>query len=97
MIRQLDRTGSNNLFGKYQRQRKTVQERNINLEQHLHPDLLKFSNVTIEKYENKNFKRGLNPDEKPFPVSSKVGPYIIDKPMFGAKNYYWCSCGMSKE
>ncbi len=38
----------------------------------------------------------MQPDETPFPVSPKVGPFIVDKPIFGAKNYYWCSCGMSK-
>lgn len=27
----------------------------------------------------------------------RVGPYQIDEPIFGAKNYFWCSCGMSKQ
>lgn len=25
-----------------------------------------------------------------------MGPYQVDEPVFGAKNYFWCSCGMSK-
>ncbi len=38
-IRTLDREGEDNLFGRYKRVRKTVKERNENLEQHLHEDL----------------------------------------------------------
>lgn len=96
-MRQIDRSGPNNLFGKYQRQRKTLQERNTNLEQHLHPELLATGRVTIEKFENKNFKRGLAEGEQPFPISPKIGPYLVEKPVFGAKNYYYCSCGLSKD
>ena len=96
-IRTLDRTGPNNLFGKYQRQRKTLKERNSNLEEHLSPELAANERVSIQKFENNFFKRGLDQDEKPFPISPKVGPYLVEKPIFGAKNYYWCSCGMSKE
>jgi hypothetical protein len=91
----LDRSGPNNLFGKYRRQRKTLKERNSNLELHLHPSLVGHERVSIEKFENNKFKRGLEADEKPFPISPKVGPYVVEKPIFGAKNYYWCSCGMS--
>jgi CDGSH-type Zn-finger protein len=64
-------------------------------ETHLHPDLQANPRVTINKYESKLFKRGLQPDETPFPVSPKVGPYLVDKPLFGAKNYYYCTCGLS--
>lgn len=46
-IRSLDRTSPNNLYGKYPRQRKTLKERNSNLEDHLHPDLLKNDRVSI--------------------------------------------------
>lgn len=94
-IRDFDRTGPNNLFGKYQRQRKTLKERNTNLEEHLHPSLVNNPRVSIEKFEARNFKRGLEEGEKPFPVSPKIGPYLVEKPIFGAKNYYYCSCGMS--
>jgi len=62
----------------------------------LHPDLLKNTNVTIELYNKKTEVRGLPEDEAPFPVSSRIGPYIVEDPIFGAKNYYWCACGMSK-
>ena len=91
----MDRSGPNNLFGKYKRQRKTLKEKNMNLEEHVHPDLLATGRVTIEKFESNNFKRGLAKDDKPFPISPKVGPYVVEKPIFGAKNYYWCSCGLS--
>ena len=30
-------------------------------------------------------------------MQPKVGPYEVTDVMFGAKNYYWCSCGMSKK
>ena len=40
-------------------------------------------------------KRGLTKDEAPFPIVAKVGPYIVEDPV-PVKNYYWCSCGMSK-
>ncbi len=62
-IRKIDRTGPNNLFGKYHRQRKTRQERNTQIEDHLHPDLLAIERVSIEKYENNKFKRGLDEGE----------------------------------
>lgn len=58
-IRELDRSGPNNLFGKYQRQRKTIKERNTNLESHLHPTLASNPRVSIEKFESRKFKRGL--------------------------------------
>ena len=63
----------------------------------MHPDLLTNERVKIKLFETREFKRGLDPEEKPFPVSPQVGPYLIEKPVFGAKNYYWCSCGMSRE
>jgi len=83
------------LFGKYKRVRKTLKEKNSNLEDHLHPSLLATGRVTIEKFENNKFKRGLDEGETAFPISPKIGPYIIDKPVFGAKNYFYCSCGLS--
>jgi hypothetical protein len=36
------------------------------------------------KFENNKFKRGLDEGEEPFPVSPKIGPYIVEKPVFGA-------------
>jgi len=97
-IKQLERQGEDNLYGRFKPIRKSVRERNQNLNQLLHEDLRSLPNVTISKYEGKNFKRGLQPDqgEHPFPVSPRIGPYEIKDPIFGAKNYYWCSCGMSK-
>ncbi len=62
-IRELDRTGDNNLFGRYKRQRKTLKERNTNLEVHLHPSLMNHPRVSIEKFESKNFRRGLQEGE----------------------------------
>ena len=28
-------------------------------------------------------------------MQPKIGPYEVSDAIFGAKNYYWCSCGMS--
>ena len=65
----------------------------------LHPDLRTHSRVLIKKFKRENFKRGLQAKhgETPYPVSPKIGPYEIKDPLFGAKNYYWCSCGMSSK
>lgn len=64
----------------------------------LHPDLRSHDRVSIKKFESQKFKRGLQIEhgETPYPVSPKIGPYEIANPIFGAKNYYWCTCGMSK-
>jgi hypothetical protein len=63
---------------------------------HLHPDLLNNTRISIQKFEARAYKRGLLESEEPFPISPRVGPYEVEKPIFGTKNYYWCSCGMSK-
>ena len=63
----------------------------------LHPALLANERCTLQKFSPKEFKRGLAEDEEPFPISPRIGPYVIDKPVFGGKNYHWCSCGMSKK
>ena len=62
----------------------------------MHEDLRNHDRVTVERYQSKNFKRGLQEGEEAFPVIAKIGPYIVKNPVFGAKNYHWCSCGMSK-
>ena len=58
-IRELERQGEENLYGKFKRARKTVKERNNNLEVHIADSLKALPNVTITKYESKKFKRGL--------------------------------------
>jgi len=58
-IKQLERQGEDNLYGKFKPVRKTVRERNQNLDQLLHEELRSLPNVTISKYEGRNFKRGL--------------------------------------
>ena len=58
-VAKLDRMGEENLFGKYKPSRKPVRERNQNLEDLLHPDLVANANVTIEKYTPKSKRRGL--------------------------------------
>ena len=30
-------------------------------------------------------------------MQAKLGPYEVKNVMHGTKNYYWCSCGMSKK
>mmetsp|Transcript_40741 Transcript_40741/g.39338 ORF Transcript_40741/g.39338 Transcript_40741/m.39338 type:complete len:119 (-) Transcript_40741:246-602(-) len=95
IIRDLDRSGEKNLYGRFSKIRESKKEKDSNLEKHLHPDLASNERVTIQKFERKRYKRGLSEEEAPFPVSPKIGPYIVEDPVFGAKNYYWCSCGMS--
>ena len=63
----------------------------------MHADLLTNDRVSIKKFKSSEFVRGLQDDEVPMPVSPKLAPYQIDNPVFGAKNYFWCSCGMSKK
>ena len=55
--------------------------------------------VSIQKFSRENFKRGLLKQigEQPFPVQPKIGPYEVKDVIMGAKNYYWCSCGMSSK
>ena len=94
----MDRSADDNLYGKYRRSRETVTERNENLERHLSEELNSLPNVKIQKFSKQVFKRGLQPQdgEHPFPATPRIGPYEIKDPIFGAKNYFWCSCGMSK-
>ena len=47
------------------------------MEDNLHPDLLAHPNVSLQKYKAEDFKRGLQEDERPFPVIAKLGPYIV--------------------
>ena len=97
----MDRTEDDgNLYSVYKAQRLPRKERDCNLaERFLHPDLAANSRVTINKYQGSNYKRGLlrNLGEQPFPVQPKIGPYEVNDVQFGSKNYYWCSCGMSKK
>lgn len=68
-IKDLDRAGDDNLFGKYKATRRTVRERNAALEDLLHPDLLANERVSIQKFSRMDFKRGLQAEEgeHPFP------------------------------
>lgn len=84
-----------NIFGSIQI-RESAKERDKHLEDLLNPDLLALKNVTFTKYNKNKFKRGLDKDEKPFPVSPRIAPYEFNNPVPAAKNYYWCSCGMSR-
>ena len=58
-IRELERQGDDNLYGKFQRRRQTVTERNANLERHLSEQLQELPNISIQKFSKKEFKRGL--------------------------------------
>merc|ERR1711990_326185 len=96
----MERDTEDNLFKKMKPARQSVKERNSRIEDLMHPDLVANERVSIQKYEGRNnYKRGLQEDagEHPFPVVSRVGPFIINDPLYGAKNYFWCSCGMSKK
>ena len=46
-IKMLERQGEDNLYGKYKATRKTVKERNANLESLLHEDLRALPNIVI--------------------------------------------------
>lgn len=93
----MDREGEENLYASIKTQRKPRRERNDNLDRHLNEDLAGNPRVSIKMWEARQFKRGLQEDEEPFPVSPRVGPYEVKDVIFGAKNYFWCSCGMSKK
>lgn len=97
----MEREGeANNLYSVYQPTQLTRRERDQNLEERfLHPDLQANPRVSIEKHKTKEFRRGLqrHKGEQPFPVQPKIGPYEVTDVVFGAKNYYWCSCGMSSK
>jgi len=49
----MERQGEDNLYGKYKPTRKTVKERNQNLEEHLNESLRSLPNVTIAKFDSK--------------------------------------------
>lgn len=76
--------------------KKLAKNRDKDISQLVNPELLNLENVTLEKYNKLTFKRGLDSDEKPFPQQPRIGPYEIKEPIQGAKNYFWCSCGMSR-
>lgn len=97
-LRSLDRRTPNNMYQRVEKVRLSRKE--MQSEEHLvsflHPDLLENDRITMNRFNRKTFQRGLHETEEPFPVSPQIGPYNIEKPLFGSKNYYWCSCGMSK-
>ena len=62
-----------------------------------HPGLVDHPKVRIKKYKKLEHRRGLSKKDTAIPVSPRIGPYEIKDPLFGAKNYYWCSCGMSSK
>jgi hypothetical protein len=55
----LDRSGADNMYQRFPRTRKTVQERNRDLENHMSDELASLPNVSIQKYSKKVQKRGL--------------------------------------
>ena len=76
-VDRMERDASDNLYSRVKKTRLTRKERDSMITSYLHEDLLDNERVTIEKYSNNNFKRGLQEDEEPFPVISKVGPYVV--------------------
>lgn len=84
-----------NIFGEVVFQ-KRAKEREQNLEDYMHPDLLAMENVTLQKFDKREYTRGLVEGEKPFPVTPRISPYEVKDPIIGGKTYRWCSCGMSK-
>mmetsp|Transcript_15262 Transcript_15262/g.15139 ORF Transcript_15262/g.15139 Transcript_15262/m.15139 type:complete len:192 (+) Transcript_15262:1-576(+) len=84
-----------NIFGEISFQI-SAKEREKNMHEFLHPDLLALDNVTLQKFNPKELKRGLDEGERPFPVTPRIAAYEIKEPIVGAKQYRWCSCGMSR-
>ena len=89
---------SDNLYKVVKAQRKDKKVVDSQIIMLLHPDLRSHDRVHIQKFTREKFRRGLQKEfgEIPYPVSPKIGPYEINDPLYGSKNYYWCSCGMSK-
>ena len=56
---------------------KSAKERNKNLEELINPKLLELSNVTFQKFDRREFVRGLAEGERPFPVTPRIAPYEI--------------------
>ena len=84
-----------NLYSAYEPARLSRRERDQNITNLFHPGLVNHKKVKIQKFKKSDYRRGLQRGDKAVPVSPKIGPYEIKDPLFGAKNYYWCSCGMS--
>jgi len=76
--------------------KQNAKSRDKNLEVLLNPELLKLDNVSFKKYDKRSFERGMKAEEQPFPVTPRIDPYIIEDPILSVKNYFWCSCGMSR-
>lgn len=87
--------GEDNIFSGIEL-KKTAKQRDKDLKDLVNPDLLTLTNVTFDKYDQREFVRGLEPNEKPFPVTPRIDPYEIKNVVLGVKNYYWCSWGMSR-
>ena len=95
-IRQMERqSDEGNMYATYEPTRLSKQQRDSDIGSLFHPSLLNHPQVKIEKYKKSKHTRGLNKTDQKVPVSPRIGPYEIKNPEFGAKNYYWCSCGMS--
>lgn len=88
IVRSLPRSGVKNMYTRVPKTRMTAKERNQNLDAFIHPDLVGHDQVTIERFESKNMKRGLQEDETPFPVVEKVGPYVVSI----VKSFSNCFC-----
>ena len=86
-----------NLYSTFEPQRLSKKDRDAGMTDLFHPGLVNHPHVKIEKYKKSEYNRGLRTGEKAVPVSPRIGPYEIKNPIFGAKNYYWCTCGMSNK
>eukprot|EP00997_Jenningsia_sp_PLL12_P005816 NODE_2350_length_940_cov_69.074074_g1931_i0.p2 GENE.NODE_2350_length_940_cov_69.074074_g1931_i0~~NODE_2350_length_940_cov_69.074074_g1931_i0.p2 ORF type:complete len:118 (-),score=3.41 NODE_2350_length_940_cov_69.074074_g1931_i0:228-581(-) len=70
---------------------------NDSYERLFHPTLLESSNVNIRQVGSKKGKLERGLEQNPIPVSPRIGPYVIEDPLYGSKNYFWCSCGLSQK
>lgn len=99
-VREMKRTKvDGNLYKEVRPARRDKKFVDSELPNHLSTALRNNDRVSIKKFTRNRFRRGLikADEEFPYPVSPKIGPYVIKNPLFGAKNYYWCSCGMSSK
>ena len=67
------------IYARYKPTRKSRRQLDECIGDLIHDDLKGHDRVSIAKFESRQFKRGLDEGEEPFPVVAKVGPYVVSK------------------
>lgn len=86
-----------NLYNVHKATRKRPKDMDDSMRELFHPGLVAHQNVKVAKFNKRKQIRGLEPGEKAIPVSPRIGPYEVKHPIYGSKNYFWCSCGLSSK